>query len=326
MKIIDMHCDTVNRMYYGRQKGNNISLYDNNLSVDFKRMQTGDYLMQFFACFVNMWETSTPQADAMGMIKMFCDEIVKHNDMIGHVHSYEELLHNMSKGKMSALLTIEEGGVLGGNMDMLHRVYEEGVRLITLTWNYENELGYPNRVDMQTGTAVPETERGLKNTGIEFVKEMEDLGIIVDVSHLGDAGFYDVAANTRKPFAASHSNARAVASHVRNLKDDMIKTIGERGGVIGLNFCPAFLKDGKPENIVSRIEDMVRHIMYIRNVGGIDVCALGSDFDGISGELEINACDKMDMLFESLVGLGLPYDEIDKIASGNILRFLRDVL
>ena len=326
MKIIDMHCDTVNRMYYGRQKGNNINLYDNNLSVDFKRMQAGGYLMQFFACFVNMGETSTPQADALGMIKMFRDEIEKHNDIIGHVCSYEELLHNMSVGKMSALLTIEEGGVLGGNMDMLRKVYNEGVRLITLTWNYENELGYPNRVDMKTGTAFPETERGLKNTGIEFVKEMEDLGIIVDVSHLGDAGFYDVAENTRKPFAASHSNARAVASHVRNLNDDMIKTIGERGGVIGLNFCPAFLKDGKPENVSGRIEDMVRHIMYIRNVGGIDVCALGSDFDGISGDLEINSCDKMDMLFESLAGFGLSYDEIDKIASGNILRFLRDVM
>ncbi len=326
MKIADMHCDTVNRVYYRRQNGEDINMYNNSLSVDFNRMKAGNYLMQFFACFVNMGETDTAADDVLGMIELFHKEIGQHNDIIGHIRCYDDIVCNMSSGKMSALLTIEEGGVLGGSIDMLHHVYQQGVRLITLTWNYENELGYPNRINQITGEALPETERGLKPAGIEIVREMERLGMIVDVSHLGDAGFYDVAANTKKPFVASHSNARVMASHVRNLKDDMIKIIGDRGGVIGINFCPAFLKDEKEENQVSRIEDMVRHIIHIRNVGGTDVCALGSDFDGITGELEISSCDKMDMLVEGMVKAGISYDEADKITSGNVLGCLKEII
>lgn len=255
------------------------------------------------------------------MVKLLKSEIDKHSDIIGLVRSSDDIRRNIADNRMSALLTLEEGGVLGGSIDRLHEFHEEGVRLITLTWNYENEIGYPNIIDTVTGRCEPETERGLKPCGIEIVKEMERLGMIIDVSHLGDAGFYDVACNTTKPFIASHSNARALAGHVRNLKDDMIRIIGERGGIIGINFCPAFLDydSGKED---SRVEDMVRHILYIRNLGGSDVCALGSDLDGISGRLEIDSCDKIHRLADALSSGGLSYDEIDKIMSKNLIDFL----
>ena len=115
--------------------------------------------------------------------------------------------------------------------------------MMTLTWNYENDLAYPNKVDMNTGISMPETEHGLKKKGIEFVELMEEIGMAVDVSHLGDAGFWDVAEIMKKPFAASHSNARAIAGHTRNLTDEMIRTMAERGGVMGINYCPVFLDD-----------------------------------------------------------------------------------
>ena len=105
------------------------------------------------------------------------------------MRSSDDIRRNIADNRMSALLTLEEGGVIGGSIDRLHEFHEEGVRLITLTWNYENEIGYPNIIDTVTGRCEPETERGLKPCGIEIVKEMERLGMIIDVSHLGDAGF-----------------------------------------------------------------------------------------------------------------------------------------
>ena len=321
MRIADMHCDTVSRVYYALKSGKQTGMWDNDFSVDFKRMKEAGYLMQFFACFVNKMKAKDITADALGMVKLLKSEIDKHSDIIGLVRSSDDIRRNIADNRMSALLTLEEGGVLGGSIDRLHEFHEEGVRLITLTWNYENEIGYPNIIDTVTGRCEPETERGLKPCGIEIVKEMERLGMIIDVSHLGDAGFYDVACNTTKPFIASHSNARALAGHVRNLKDDMIRIIGERGGIIGINFCPAFLDyySGKED---SRVEDMVRHILYIRNLGGSDVCALGSDLDGISGRLEIDSCDKIHRLADALASGGLSYDEIDKIMSKNLIDFL----
>ena len=321
MRIADMHCDTVSRVYYALKAGKQTGMWDNEFSVDFKRMKESGYLMQFFACFVNKMKAQDITADALGMVKLLRSEVDKHSDIIGLVRSSDDIRRNISDNRMSALLTIEEGGALGGSIDRLHEFYEEGVRLITLTWNYENEIGYPNKIDTVTGRCEPETEHGLKPRGIEIIKEMERLGMIIDVSHLGDAGFYDVADNTAKPFIASHSNARALAGHVRNLKDDMIHIIGERGGLIGINFCPAFL-DYNSGNEDSRVDDMVRHILYIRNLGGSEVCALGSDLDGISGRLEISSCDKIYRLTDALVSSGLSYYEIDKIMSKNLIDFL----
>ena len=134
-----------------------------------------------------------------------------------------------------------------------------------------------------------DASKGLKEKGFEFIAEMERLGMVIDVSHLSDAGFWDIYNNTTKPFVASHSNARAMNPHVRNLTDDMIRAFGERGCITGLNYCGAFLNDrGDVGNDAeSRIEDMVRHVKYITNLGGIDVMALGSDFDGIGGRLDL---------------------------------------
>ena len=146
---------------------------------------------------------------------------------------------------MSALMTVEEGAVCQGEISRLRALYERGVRMLTLTWNFKNELGYPN-VRMPENSQptfipdlkTPNTKDGLTKTGIAFVEEMERLGMIIDTSHLSDAGFYDVLKYTKKPFVASHSNARTISASVRNLTDDMIRRLSERGGVTGLNFCP----------------------------------------------------------------------------------------
>lgn len=329
MRIADMHCDTISKIFKARAIGEDIRLRANDLSVSLDGMREAGYMLQFFACFVDIADYDEPFDAAMGMIDVFDGEMQSNKDIIDRVLCYEDIRRNTEAGIMSALLTVEEGGVFGGSIERLHRAYDRGVRLVTLTWNYENELGYPNYVgDSEPLYGRARTDSGLKERGIEFVREMERLHMIVDVSHLGDAGFYDVAMHTSGPFVASHSNARAVTSHVRNLTDDMIHILADRGGVTGINFCPIFLRDGytTKEECVSYIDDMVRHALHIRNVGGIEVLALGSDLDGSEGQLEIGKSARMPMLAEALHAGGFGYDEVDRIMYKNVLRFLKDVL
>ncbi len=217
-----------------------------------------------------------------------------------------------------------------GRAGFLRNFYRLGVRMMTLTWNFQNELGFPNRKEVLSEgrvRTVADTERGLTETGVRFVKEMERLGMIVDISHLNDAGIWDVFRCTKNPFVASHSNARAVASHPRNLTDEMIRSLSERGGVMGINYYAHFLRDFKEgEAVVSRISHMVEHMKHIRKVGGIQCIGLGSDFDGIAGELEMKDASGLGMLADAMWEAGFTSGEIEAVFFGNVLRVYRDVL
>lgn len=208
-------------------------------------------------------------------------------------------------------------------IENLENMYNKGVRLITLTWNHENCLGYPNSENKYV------MAKGLKKTGIEAVLRMNELGIIVDVSHLSDGGFYQVAelmAKAKRPFIASHSNARAVTGHQRNMTDNMIRVLADNGGIMGLNLSPHFLNDIEPKNGSSRIADMVRHILHIRSVGGAEVLAIGSDFDGIEGQLQVKNPPDFEMLWSALEKAGVSNRELEKIWQGNGLRVLSEVI
>ena len=221
------------------------------------------------------------------------------------------------------LLTIEDGGVMGGEMQKLYRAYEDGVRLVTLTWNHENEIGYPNSTDRDI------MQKGLKPFGFEVLEEMNRLGMVIDVSHLSDGGFLNVAEFVKKtgmPFVASHSNARAITAHPRNLPDMYIRKLSEAGGVMGLNFASHFLSDTQPPDGESRICDMVTHILHIRKIAGSEVLAIGSDFDGVESRMEIDSPAKMVMLYETLHQTGLSEDELEKIFYKNAQRVLTAVL
>lgn len=223
---------------------------------------------------------------------------------------------------MSALLTLEEGEVCQGDPALLRTLYRLGARMMTFTWNYENSLAWPGREG-----GLPETEKGLKEKGFEILEEMEALGMIVDVAHLSDAGIWDVLRTAKKPFVASHSNARSLASHARNLTDEMIRAIAEKGGVIGINYYCNFLED-IPEGgrQISRISRMVEHMKHIRQVGGAGCIGLGSDFDGIYGEVEIGNSAGLPRLAEAMESAGFTAGEVEAVFHGNVLRLYREVL
>ena len=257
-------------------------------------------------------------------------ELEANADLIRPALSAGDIVRNYREGFLSAIKTIEEGAVYKGSPELVQFFYDHGVRKSTLTWNFENELALPNRAvrDPETGEyhVFPETERGLKKAGQDVVQLMEELGMLIDVSHLGDAGILEILdiVGPHTPVIASHSNARAVAGHPRNLTDQMLREIAEHGGLTGINFCAAFLtEDGKG---VSRINDMVRHARYIYNVAGIDAIGLGTDFDGIDDQLELNGAGEMQKLADALSVAGFTIGEIEKIFWRNALRVYEEVL
>lgn len=312
MKLIDLHCDTILKCM---KDGEGYGIKENEFSIDLNKLREANSLAQFFALFVDLKEFEDPLMYCMKMVDKFFLELKKNKDQIRIAKNYKELMENHENGKLSAFLAIEEGGVLKGEMNNLTSLYQLGVRLITLTWNYPNEIGFPNCESQYS-------EQGLTTFGKEVVEKMNSLGMIIDVSHLSDKGFFDVAELSSRPFVASHSNARNVTAHCRNLTDEMIKLLANKGGVTGINFEKTFLGN-EP---FSRVEEMIAHIKHIKNVGGIDVIAIGTDFDGISRELEIENIGQINKLISGLQRNNFSEAEIEKILYKNAVRVIKDVL
>lgn len=318
--IADLHCDTISKLRdlrLGRLGADCV------FHLDLERMKQADYLLQNFAIYID----SDVDVDVYGayraMYQVFQEEMQKHADIIRQIHCFSEISENQKSGRMSALLTVEEGQV-ADSTERLEQLFKDGVRLITITWNHRNALGCPNciRPDGTRSLTVPNTEEGLTEYGFQVIARMEELGMMIDVSHLSDRGFYDVYENTTKPFLASHSNARAVTSHVRNLTDDMIRKLGSRGGIVGVNFETTFLGAENDCGIAA----VIRHLEHLYQVGGEECLALGSDFDGIKGNPELTGVQDMEHLREALQRVGWKQRVLDKLFCENVLRFYRDVL
>ena len=319
MNIIDMHCDTICSLTTSEVPKN---LYDYEGQISVKKLQEGGSLAQFFAIFIptHRGEPEPIPESAYKFYKkalnVFNTEMEKNKAYILPAHNYNEIMKNKAEGKISALLTIEDGVPLNGDINRLIEAYNDGVRLISFTWNYENSLGYPNSRDEE------KMKLGLKPFGIEVVEKMNELGMIIDVSHLSDGGFYDVAKYSKKPFVASHSCCRSLCGHPRNLTDDMLKALGNKGGVVGINFCASFLNE---DANYTDIDSVVKHMIYIKDKAGIDALGFGSDFDGIGSTLEFKDYTGMPMIVRALEK-HFTADEIDKICSGNMLRLIKDTL
>lgn len=364
MKIIDMHCDTISRIYQERTQQKDVNLRTNPFQVDLTKMLSAKYLVQNFALFIDLGQTEDPYQTFREQFAVFQGEMKQHSDLISPVTSYSEILSNEKQHKMSALLTLEEGEVCGGSLERLKKIYDMGIRMMTFTWNYPNSLGYPaepapftelhrpaftdkdilhssvpgNTYKDILHSSVPgntayksvysRDNKGLTRLGIEFLAEMERLGIIADVSHLSDEGIRDVCRFATKPFCASHSNARALCSRGRNLPDELIRAIAAKGGVIGINYYGPFLSEtpDKDNIFFSYLKDIVQHICHIFDIGGIYCIGIGSDFDGIDDNLELRDCSQMELLAQELKKSGFHTSEIEQIFYKNVLDFYKELL
>lgn len=314
MNIIDAHCDTILNCF----RDSNCRLADNEGHINIEKLKKGGAVAQFFALYISREEMKTmePYDIYKGMYQTYKKEIEANGDEILTALCAADIEENKKAGRISAILAVEDGVIADGKIERIKEFYDDGVRLITLTWNFENSIGFPNSGDEKIH------QKGLKPFGIEVVEEMNRLGMLIDVSHLSEGGFWDVKKYSKTPFIASHSCARALCNESRNLTDGQLKTIGETGSVAGVNFYSGFLKENSE---YTSLEDIVRHTVYMADKAGIESVGLGSDFDGIENELEMVDYSGYPMLIDAL-SKKFTASEIDKITHENMMRLIKCVI
>lgn len=308
--IIDGHCDTL-------LKVNDMnSLYDlgNTSHLDIKRA-INNVNLQIFAAFIeSSFKPFQSLQRGLALIETFHRETEKYPDQIKLVRSKKDLLTINKKNMLHALLAIEGGEILCGDILLLSTLFRLGVRSIGLTWNQRN--------DIADGCGESDTKGGLTSFGIKVVKEMNKLGMVIDLSHISASGFWNVLEHTNSPVMVSHANCGKLCPHKRNLDDDQIKALSENKGVMGITFVKDFLGKGNVS-----IEDVYRHIDHVVSLVGIDYVGIGSDFDGTDELPEgLEDVTKIYLIKEYLSKKGYRDSDIEKIMGGNYLRLLNTIL
>lgn len=315
MFICDCHCDTLTELY-----NKNDSLYENEQHFDIKRQIALGGGLQFCAIYV-----PTEVFRYQGGLRYTLCLLDKYNQEIKKLHENgidvlqvrtAEDAGNVLKHKAATLLAIEEGGAIDGSLEALRCLYELGVRAMTLTWS--------NRNDIADGINEEATGSGLTLFGKQVVAEMNRLGMLVDVSHISTAGFWSVIETSTKPIIATHSNAKSLCSHPRNLNDEQIKALAQNGGLAGITFAGQFLEEDWRN---ACIESVYKHIDYMLNlIGNDDHIGFGSDFDGISHPpYNIQGVQDYKPLIEYLSKY-YSDETINKITHQNVINLLQKVL
>lgn len=315
MFICDCHCDTLTELY-----NKNASLYENEQHFDIKRQIALGGGLQFCAIYV-----PTEVFRYQGGLRYTLCLLDKYNQEIKKLHENgidvlqvrtAEDAGNVLKHKAATLLAIEEGGAIDGSLEALRCLYELGVRAMTLTWS--------NRNDIADGINEEATGSGLTLFGKQAVAEMNRLGMLVDVSHISTAGFWSVIETSTKPIIATHSNAKSLCSHPRNLNDEQIKALAQNGGLAGITFAGQFLEEDWRN---ACIESVYKHIDYMLNlIGNDDHIGFGSDFDGISHPpYNIQGVQDYKPLIEYLSKY-YSDETINKITHQNVINLLQKVL
>lgn len=297
MFVADAHCDTLYAVaIHGKDPAECMITAD--------RLEKGGVGLQTFALFAGAGgPKGHPYENGQAMLAA--------RDRLG-VPLFQDALPDAPPETPHGVISIEGGEMLEGSLERLHEFDAAArVRMIALTWNFDNEIGFP---------AKGASDEGLTPFGLALLREMDRLGILPDCSHLNEAGFWDVVEHAALPPIASHSNLKALCGHSRNLTDAQVKAVIGKGGFIGVNFYSCFLRDGGG----ATLDDVLRHIDGIAQLGGIDVLGFGSDFDGID-EWPQGLGDPS--AFPALIGLlekhGYTQGDIEKIAGLNLWNVLK---
>lgn len=308
--VIDGHCDTLSKL-------DNIRAMEctNKTHVSLPGLYAGGVSVQFFAMWMDSPSTGGYLGKGLRLIYRYQQMLDTYSNHFHSILRFDDVSNALKAGKIGALLTVEGGEVLEGDIANLKMLYDKGVRLMTLTWNRSNRIA---------GAAMDSGNRyGLTAFGKQVVKAMNDIGMMVDVSHASDEAFWDVMEVSERPVIASHSNARALCPHPRNLNDDQIRAIAIKGGVIGINFYPYFLS----KNGDAGIPDIIKHIEYIAGLAGTDCIAFGSDFDGIESLPQgIEGPQDFPRIIEEFLRLNYSEDDLKKICHNNFLRVMGKIL
>lgn len=313
MFYIDGHCDTLSRAL-----DENKDLYKNDLQFS---LDTADRLgggIQVMASFVDTKYVSSKNGGftRCNNILNKWDEYQLNNKFDRLIKSKNDICNSFNSNKTKVLLSIENGAAISGNLDKVDHFYNRGVRMMSITWNDDNELG--------CGANTKE-DKGLTEFGFEYVKKLEDSGVVLDISHSSEKSFWNAISNTSNSVVASHSNVYELCKHQRNLKDEQIKAIAKSGGIIGICFYSEFLNNNKKADIV----DVVEHIKYIKKLVGINYVGLGSDFDGMSADKTVNGVEniiKINNIIKELKRQHFSEEDIIKVMWNNWYNVLQRIL
>ncbi|MDO4178585.1 MAG: dipeptidase [Phascolarctobacterium sp.] len=316
MFICDCHCDTLTELYK-----KNVGLYENEQHFDIKRQMELGGGLQFCAIYVPTQEFRYGGGlrYTLKLADKYLQEMKKMQAAgldVFQVRTKTDAREALNH-KAATMLAIEEGGAIDGSLEALRCMYELGVRAMTLTWS--------NRNDIADGVNEEISGGGLTVFGRQVVAEMNRLGMLVDVSHIAPRGFWDVIETSTKPIIATHSNAKALCSHPRNLDDEQIKAIVKNNGLVGVTFAGQFLEQDYND---ACIDSVYRHIDYMLNLmGDDDHLGFGSDFDGISHPpYNIHGVQDYKPLIEYLSAKGISDATINKITHENVISLLERVL
>ena len=312
--VFDLHCDTALALL-GEDVNQAGSLASNKGHIDLNRAEKLAGYCQCFACFttpfMEQWHHITPTLVFEREIATIQREIDKNKNRISIAYSPEDVIANLEKGKMSAILTIEGPAGFGFDPELLESMFLAGFRISTLGWNESNPL-----------TGSNQTGGGLTELGKAYVRQAQSLGILVDVSHISDEGFWDIMKITQAPVIASHSNSRALCNHSRNLTDDMFCAIRDSGGVVGINQFADFLGQ-KPT--LDTVCDHIFHFLELDPEGRH--VALGGDLDGCEVLAEgFEGVQSYDALADRLIARGLDAATVQNIYWNNALGVMATAL
>ena len=280
MKLFDLHCDTLYRAYT-----ENSTLFNDEFHISFHKTKN---IQPYIQCLA-VWIPDEYRGENAVRLFHSCVGTLKNQIAGTNIVWCKNFadMENVKEHQSGVILTVESGAALGGDIKNIKRFAEIGVKMMTLTWNGTNELG--------DGVGVTENNQGLSRFGRECVRELEQNHIIVDISHASEKMFYDVAAISKKPFVASHSNVKAVCDHPRNLTNEQFEIIKQKGGIVGMNFCRDFLN----KNLTNaKMYDIIRIVEHFLSLGGEKTVALGGDFGGADIPSDMTGLESMSELYE----------------------------
>ncbi len=304
--LIDTHCDTASELL-----DKNETLEKNTCMINLSEMEGFNFYIQFFAAYVSE-KYKNPMLRAVEILDKAKEEIKNNN--INLILTYGDLKNTIKTNSKGAVLSIENGRALCASLASLRFFYDYGVRAMTLSWNDDNEL---------TDGADTLKNSGLTQFGKSVVQEMNKLGMMIDISHISEKGFYDVLKTTCAPVMASHSNCYSICNHRRNLKDEQIKALIKNDGMMCINLYPPFLEENLND---ATVDSVIKHIDYALSLGAENNLGLGSDFDGIDKTPKnIHSLKHYEKIFEKMQKLGYNIELVNKITYGNVVSFIQKV-
>ncbi len=306
MKIIDLHCDTIARL---TETGEN--LYQNQGHFDLIRAQQANLVLQVFSLFVYPAEQSRTLKGILQQIDRFYQEIEQNSQLVYLLLYMTD--YKPDNNRLAALLHLEGGECLGTDQEVLRILYRLGLRSVGLTWNDRNLLA--------DGVKEGQNAGGLSRVGRKMIQEMKRLGMLLDLSHIAPAGFYQAIDEYQGPVLVTHANVRKFCDHPRNLDDNQLKALANSGGIIGLSQVSDFVKDIPQPSL----DDFIDHIVYVSDLIGVEHVALGSDFDG-ADQVVLPGIEGYHQLETLLRKRGFYTHELEMIFSMNVERVIKQIL